>query len=123
MDSIDTGASDGASKAPCKRRVLADPLYTMMIRQALYSTDETCQANEFRSQEGRGCDDGEDETFCNALEYGLAPTGGWGLGIDRLAMLLTDSQNIKEVILFPAMRPQDDPATVKGSLQADNKGE
>ncbi|XP_027758858.1 lysine--tRNA ligase isoform X2 [Empidonax traillii] len=48
-----------------------------------------------------------DENFCTALEYGLPPTAGWGMGIDRLTMFLTDSNNIKEVLLFPAMKPED----------------
>lgn len=46
-----------------------------------------------------------DETFLDALEYGLPPTAGFGLGIDRLTMLLTNQKNIKEVLLFPAMKP------------------
>lgn len=48
-----------------------------------------------------------DENYCVSLEYGLPPTGGWGLGVDRLTMFLTNSNNIKEVILFPAMKPED----------------
>lgn len=49
-----------------------------------------------------------DEDFCRSLEYGLPPTAGWGLGIDRLSMMLTDKYSIKEVLLFPAMKPKGD---------------
>lgn len=48
-----------------------------------------------------------DESFCVALEHGLPPTAGWGMGIDRVAMFLTDTANIKEVLLFPTMRPDE----------------
>uniref|UniRef100_A0A0R3SW37 Lysine--tRNA ligase n=1 Tax=Hymenolepis diminuta TaxID=6216 RepID=A0A0R3SW37_HYMDI len=48
-----------------------------------------------------------DEGFIQALSYGLPPTAGWGLGIDRLVMFLTNTNNIREVIFFPTMKPEE----------------
>ncbi|KAJ8951787.1 hypothetical protein NQ318_019760 [Aromia moschata] len=84
--------------------------------------DPAVQRQRFEQQaadKAAGDDEAQlvDETFCTALEYGLPPTGGWGLGVDRLTMFLTDNNNIKEVLLFPAMKP-DDPN--KGQKQDEN---
>ncbi|GAA5963140.1 hypothetical protein JCM21900_000224 [Sporobolomyces salmonicolor] len=102
--------------------------------EAFIATREVCNAytelndpfiqkanfEEQMKQKAQGDEEaqGYDETFIDALEHGLPPTGGWGLGIDRLVMFLTDQTNIKEVLLFPANKPLPNagatPATATG---------
>ena len=72
--------------------------------------DPVEQAARFADQAAKSDYDDEamavDADYVRALEYGLAPTGGLGIGVDRLLMLLADVQTIRDVILFPTLRPE-----------------
>jgi lysyl-tRNA synthetase class 2 len=112
-----------AEISPLARRSDVDPTVTdrfelfIMGREIANGfselNDPEDQAERFRAQvelKNAGDDEamGYDQDYITALEYGLPPTAGEGIGIDRLVMLLTNSTSIRDVLLFPHMRPRDE---------------
>ena len=102
---------------PLARENKADPFFADVYELAIngveispgYSelNDPDVQEKHFRHQVGDAAEQQKvDEDFLEALRVGMPPAGGMGLGIDRLVMMLTGAESIRDVILFPLMRPQ-----------------
>ncbi|KAJ5513360.1 Nucleic acid-binding OB-fold [Penicillium fimorum] len=81
--------------------------------------DQRMRFEEQANQKDQGDDEAQmvDETFCQSLEYGLPPTGGWGMGIDRMVMFITDNYSIKEVMTFPMMKEDKTAADPKSAAE------
>ena len=120
--------------SPLAKRKPSDPAFTERFEYFINATEfgnAFSELNDPIDQKGRferqvaerkaaepDCKAQVDYDYVNALEYGLAPTGGLGFGVDRLIMLLTNSDSIRDVLLFPTMKPLDSDKKVEKRVEA-----
>ena len=123
--------------SPLAKRKPNDPAFTERFEYFINATEfgnAFSELNDPIDQKGRferqvaerksldpDCKAQVDYDYVTALEYGLPPTGGLGFGVDRLVMLLTDSASIRDVLLFPTMKPLDKDKTEKAETKAEEK--